>query len=72
MRLQDDPGARRNRGEGGLWVINALLSVIVALLSLYAFRGPETRQDAGAAMAAVETLPDHIGPSRAMAATRQD
>lgn len=71
MSRYDDPGARRNRGGAGagVWMINALLSVIVAVLSLYVFRGPETRYEARQAMAAVEKLPDQIGPSRAMAAT---
>jgi hypothetical protein len=69
MGRYDDPGAMRNRGRGGLWVINALLSLIVGVLSLYVFRGPETRQEARDAFAAVEKLPDQIGPDRAMAAT---
>ena len=68
--MMEDRGAKRNRNEGGVWLINALLSLLVALLSLYVFRAPETRADAGAALQVVETLPDHIGPSRAMAATR--
>lgn len=37
--MDDDRGARRNRNEGGVWLINALVSVLVALLSLYVFRG---------------------------------
>lgn len=64
--MLEDRGARRNRNEGGVWLINALLSLLVALLSLYVFRAPETRADAGAALQVVE----HIGPSQAMAATR--
>lgn len=64
----DDPGARRNRGEGGLWLINALVSVIVALLSLYVFHPRQSRDTAHAAIAAVEALPDQIGPSTAQAA----
>jgi len=68
--MDEDRGARRNRNEGGIWVINALLSALVALLSLYVFRAPETRADADAAFQVVETLPDHIGPARAMAASR--
>jgi hypothetical protein len=72
MSRYDDPGARRNRDEGGLWVINALVSMVVLVLSLYVFRGPETRQDAQAAIAAVGSLPDQLGPSRAMAATPEE
>lgn len=67
--MDDDVGARRNRNEGGLWVINALLSALIALLSLYLFRAPETRADANAAFQVVEALPKNLGPSRAMAAT---
>ena len=37
--MDQDRGARRNRNEGGLWLINALLSAVVTLLSLYVFRG---------------------------------
>ena len=70
MARFEDRGARRNREEGGLWVINVLLSVTAAVLSLYVFRGPETRQDARQAAAVVAELPDHIGPSKAMAADR--
>lgn len=69
MIWREGPGARRNRDQGGIWVINALLSILVGVLSLYAFRGSETRRDARAAIAAVESLPDQVGPSRAMAAT---
>jgi hypothetical protein len=68
--MDDDRGARRNRNEGGLWLINALVSALIALLSLYVFRAPETRADADAALQVVESLPDNIGPSRAMAASR--
>jgi hypothetical protein len=68
--MNEDRGARRNRNEGGLWLINALLSVLVALLSLYVFRAPETRANTDAALQVVETLPRHIGPSQAMAASR--
>lgn len=70
--MEEDRGAKRNRNEGGLWLINALLSVLVALLSLYVFRAPETRANAGVALQVVEALPDNIGPSRAMAASRED
>ncbi len=68
--MEEDRGARRNRNEGGIWLINALLSVLVALLSLYVFRAPETRAEADAALHVAGTLPDRIGPSRAMAASR--
>lgn len=36
----EDRGARRNRNEHGVWLINALVSAVIALLSLYVFRGP--------------------------------
>lgn len=39
--MDEDRGARRNRNEGGLWLINALLSAVVLLLSLYVFRAPD-------------------------------
>ncbi|WP_420477853.1 hypothetical protein [Brevundimonas sp. FT23028] len=40
--MQEDRGARRNRNEGGLWLINALLAALVVLLSLYVFRTPDS------------------------------
>ena len=36
--MDQDRGARRNRNEGGIWLINALISALIALLSLYVFR----------------------------------
>lgn len=36
--MHEDRGARRNRNEGGIWLINALISALVVLLSLYVFR----------------------------------
>ena len=45
--MYDDRGARRNRNEGGLWLINALLLAVVILLSLYVFRAPESPADPG-------------------------
>ncbi|HEY0925421.1 hypothetical protein [Brevundimonas sp.] len=39
--MDEDRGARRNRNENGLWLINALLSAVVLLLSLYVFRAPD-------------------------------
>ena len=73
MRIDDDPGARRNHGDArGLWVINALLCTLVAVLSLYLFRADLTRQEARTAMAAVEALPGQIAASPAMAAARED
>lgn len=73
MLVDDDPGARRNHGDArGLWVINALVCTLVAVLSLYVFRADVTRQDARTAMAAVEALPGQIAASPAMAAARED
>jgi len=66
-----DPGARRNRAEGGLWVINALVSVIVLLLSLYEFEAQRSRAAAREAFATVGALPDQLGASAAMAADRE-
>ena len=70
MLVDDDPGARRNHGDSkGLWVINALVCTLVAMLSLYVFRGDSTRHDARSAMAVVEALPGQIaGPTAAAAA----
>ena len=68
MLVKDDPGARRNRGSGrGLWAINILVSMLVAVLSLYAFRAADTRADARAAFAAVEALPGQLGGPAALA-----
>jgi hypothetical protein len=39
-RMIEDRGARRNRNEHGVWLINALVSAVIALLSVYVFRGP--------------------------------
>ncbi|WP_168196756.1 hypothetical protein [Brevundimonas sp. M20] len=49
--MHDDRGARRNRNEGGLWLINALLLAVVVLLSLYVFRAPDSPHDAGVQIA---------------------
>lgn len=72
MLVGDDPGARRNHGGGGVWVINILTSVLVAVLSLYVFRAAETRADAQAAFQVVEALPGQITATPAMAAVRPD
>lgn len=72
MLAGEDSGARRNRGGGGLWLINALVSALVAILSLYVFRADDTRRDARMAMAAVEALPGQIAAPPAMAAPRED
>ena len=73
MLAGEDFGARRNRGGGGgLWLINVLISALVALLSLYVFRADDTRRDAHMAMAAVEALPGQIAAPPAMAAPRED
>lgn len=72
MRVEDDPGARRNHGGGGVWVINLLTGVLVAVLSLYVFRAADTRADARAALQVVEALPGQIAATPAMAAVQQD
>ena len=72
MLVGEDSGARRNRGGGGLWLINLLVSALVAILSLYVFRADDTRRDARTAMAAVEALPGQIAAPPAMAASRED
>lgn len=69
----DDPGARRNRGEaGGVWLINLLTTMLVAVLSLYVFRAADTRAEARAAVEVVEAIPGQIAATPAMAAVRQD
>ena len=70
MLAGDDPGARRNRGDGGLWTINLLVSVLVAVLSLYVFRADDTRREARTAMAGVSALPGQMASTPAMAASR--
>ncbi len=72
MLVGDDPGARRNRDSGGVWVVNILTSVLVAVLSLYVFRAADTRADARAAFEVVEALPGQIGGPPAWAADRPD
>lgn len=72
MRVREDPGARRNRGGGGLWMLNLLTSVLVAVLSLYAFRAADTRADARAVLEFVAAVPGQIAAAPAMAAVRQD
>lgn len=71
MLVDDDPGARRNHGDSkGLWVINALVCTLVAVLSLYVLRPDDTRQEARSAIAAVESLPAQITSTPAIAAAR--
>lgn len=73
MLAGEDFRARRNRGGGGgLWLINFLVSALVAILSLYVFRADDTRRDARVAMAVVEALPGQIAAPPAMAAPRED
>ena len=73
MLVENDGGARRNHGDArGLWLINALVGALVAILSLYLFRADDTRQDARRAMAAVEALPGAVAAPPAMAAPRKD
>ncbi len=73
MLVSEDPGARRNRGGGtGLWLINALVATLVAMLSLYLFRPTDTRADARTAFAAVEAMPGQLATTPAMAATLKD
>ncbi len=72
MRTARDPGARRNRGGGGVWLINGLTFALVAVLSLYVFRAADTRADARAAVAMAEALPGQIAGAPAMAAVRPD
>lgn len=69
--MVSDPGARRNHGGGGVWVINILTSVLVAVLSLYLFRAADTRAEARAALDMVEALPAQIAATPAMAADRR-
>jgi hypothetical protein len=70
MSFGHDPGARRNRGgANGLWLINLLVSSLVAVLCLYLFRAVDTRHDARLAMGVVEVLPGQIGAGPAMAAS---
>jgi len=71
MAAGEDPGARRNRDEGGLWLINLLVSVLVAVLSLYVFRAEDGRRDAGTTIAAA-SLPAPLTSTPAMAATGED
>ena len=72
MLVDNDAGARRNHGDAnGLWLINALVCTLVAVLSLYIFRADDTRHDARRAMAAVEALPGSVAASPAMAAERE-
>jgi hypothetical protein len=73
MLVENDGGARRNHGDArGLWLINALVGALVAILSLYLFRADDTRQDARRAMAAVVALPGAVAAPPAMAAPRKD
>jgi hypothetical protein len=73
MLVDNDAGARRNRSDAnGLWLINALVCALVTVLSLYVFRADLTREDARAAMAAVEALPGAVAAPPAMAAGRED
>ncbi|MCS6626373.1 hypothetical protein N0B44_25965 [Roseibacterium beibuensis] len=73
MLAGDDPGARRNRGGGGgIWLINVLVSTLVALLSLYVFRAEDTRRDAHTVIAGVAALPGQVATTPAMAAPAED
>jgi len=72
MRAGDDPGARRNREGGGLWMINFLVAALVAILSLYVFRADDTRRDARTMIAGVAALPGQMATTPAMAAPRED
>jgi hypothetical protein len=71
MAVVSDPGARRNHDDGGVWVINILTSMLVAVLSLYVFRAADTRAEARAALEIVEALPGQIAATPAMAAVRR-
>lgn len=53
--MDEDRGARRNRNEHGLWLINALLSALVILLSVYVFRTPDAPTDVSLQVAAHQT-----------------
>lgn len=70
MQVREDPGARRNRDEGGLWTINVLVSLLVAILSLYVFRPENTRHDVRTALAMVAALPGQLAATPAMASPR--
>lgn len=72
MLAGEDPGARRNRGDGGLWLINLLVCTLVAVLSLYVFRADDTRRDARMVIAGVQALPGQVATTPAMAAPRED
>jgi hypothetical protein len=71
MLSGEDPGARRNRGGRGLWLINILISALVAILSLYVFRAEDTRREAQTIVAGVASLPGRVA-TPAMAAPRED
>ena len=70
MQVRTDPGARRNRDEGGLWTINVLVALLVAVLSLYVFRPDDTRHDVRLAVATVTALPGQLAATPAMASPR--
>ena len=72
MQAGYDPGARRNHGGGGVWVINLLTLMLVVVLSLYVFRAADTRADAQTALSLVEALPGQLAATPAMAAPRLD
>lgn len=72
MLAGEDPGARRNRDRGGLWLINLLVAVLVAVLSLHVFRAEDTRRDARTMIAAAADLPAQLTATPAMAAPRED
>jgi hypothetical protein len=69
-QVREDPGARRNRDEGGLWTINVLVSLLVAVLSLYVFRPDDTRRDMRVALATLTALPGQLAATPAMASPR--
>ena len=72
MLAGGDPGARRNGGGGGLWLINLLVSLLVAVLSLYLFRAEDTRRAARTVIAGAAALPGQMATTPAMAAPRED
>ncbi|HYC99427.1 hypothetical protein [Brevundimonas sp.] len=70
--VDEDRRARRNRDTGGLWLINLLVSALIATLGLYVVRADDTRHDARTAAAMVAALPGQIATTPAMAASRED